>query len=101
MPLFANRGIQRFENLLQESVEPFSKTALADLRARIGRDQRDLGIGPQRLQVLEEEVDEGVHTVLVVEDDQVLSLVLRDMLTMDGYIRDYATQGATCAQQLR
>jgi len=23
------------------------------------------------------------------------------VLTMDGYVRDYATQGATCAQQLR
>lgn len=60
MPLFANRGIQRFENLLQESVEPLSKTAFADLRAHTAREQRDLGIGPLRFQALEEEVDRYV-----------------------------------------
>ena len=56
-PLFANRGIQRFENLLQEGVEVASKTVLARLTERNERERVSLGIGHKRLKALEGEVD--------------------------------------------
>ena len=57
MPLFANRGLQRFENLLLEGVEVASKPVLAKLRARIERECIALGISHQRFEALEGEVD--------------------------------------------
>jgi hypothetical protein len=57
MPLFANRGIQRFENLLEERVSALPKTAIDDLRARVAREQRMLGVSGPRLRLLEEEVE--------------------------------------------
>ena len=57
MPLFANRGLQRFENLLLEGVEVASKSVLSRLRARIERECIAFGIGHQRFEALEGEVD--------------------------------------------
>src|SRR2546425_3952620 len=57
MPLFASRGIQRFETLLHERVEPLPKSTLADLRSRIAREQREAGVAEQRRGVFEDEVE--------------------------------------------
>ena len=57
MPLFANRGIQRFENLLQEGVEVASNTVLTRMTKRHERERVALGVGHKRLKALESEVD--------------------------------------------